>query len=156
MRRTGVASGSAQILTRYFDHCRWFQLPRTNPANDRSSRAAYRADHENGDRTGCAQIMNASIKMILLTAAFLSPWSALAVEITEFEGGAHGFPALLDSNGKKLADGDFSQWIEHERLHITIIYNFNAGQRIEERAAFQQKPELIQEQWSWREIKEGQ
>ena len=100
--------------------------------------------------------MNASIKMILLTAAFLSPWSALAVEITEFEGGAHGFPALLDANGKKLADGDFSQWIEDERLHITIIYNFDAGQRIEERAAFRQKPELIQEQWSWREIKEGQ
>ncbi len=61
-----------------------------------------------------------------------------------------------DSNGKKLADGDFSQWIENETLRIRIVYRFKPGQRIEENAAFRQEPELIQEEWSWREIREGQ
>jgi hypothetical protein len=100
--------------------------------------------------------MNATIKMVPFAATILWCLSALGVEVTEFEGGAHGFPALLDSNGKKLADGDFSQWIEDERLRIRIIYRFKSGQRIEENALFRQKPELIQEDWSWREIKDGQ
>jgi hypothetical protein len=100
--------------------------------------------------------MKATIKIVLFTATILSCLPAIGVEVTEFQGGAHGFPALLDSNGKKLADGDFSQWIEDERLHIKIVYRFNRGQRIEENAVFRQKPELIQEEWSWLEIKEGQ
>ena len=100
--------------------------------------------------------MNATKKIVLFAATILWCLSALGVEVTEFQGGAHGFPALLSADGKKLADGDFSQWIEDERLHIRIIYRFKSGQRIEENAVFRQKPELIQEQWSWREIKDGQ
>ncbi|HCP90577.1 MAG TPA: hypothetical protein DIT76_00785, partial [Spartobacteria bacterium] len=88
--------------------------------------------------------------------AFLWPLSAPAVEVTEFEATAHGFPALLDSNGKKLADGEFAQWIDDGRLHITITYRFERGDRTEEKAVFRQKPELIQEEWSWRELKGGQ
>src|SRR5438477_10087859 len=99
--------------------------------------------------------MNATRKIVAFAATILWCLSALGVEATEFEGGAHGFPALLDANGKKLADGDFSQWLEDERLHIRIIYRFKPGQRIEENAIFRQKPELIQDEWSWREIKEG-
>jgi hypothetical protein len=93
---------------------------------------------------------------VLFVMAFLSPLSAPAVEVTEFEAGTHGFPALLDSNGKKLADGDFAQWIDDGRLHITITYKFERGDRTEEKAVFRQKPELIQEEWSWRELKGGQ
>lgn len=87
---------------------------------------------------------------------FFCALSALAVEVTEVVGGVHGFPALFDSNGKKLADGDFSQWIEDDRLHITITYRFDRGHRIEEKAVLRQKPELIQEEWSWREFQGGE
>jgi len=100
--------------------------------------------------------MNITTKILLLTPALVFPLYVVAVEVTEFEGGAHGFPALLDSSGQKLADGDFSQWLEGERLHIRIIYKFKPGERIEERAEFRQKPELIQEKWSWREFKQVQ
>jgi len=93
---------------------------------------------------------------LLFVMALLSPFSAPAVEVTEFEGTAHGFPALLDSNGKKLADGEFAQWIDDERLHITLTYRFERGDRTEEKAVFRQKPELIQDEWSWRELKGGQ
>jgi hypothetical protein len=99
--------------------------------------------------------MNIFTELLLVTTMVLCLPSIRAVEVTELQGGAHGFPALLDSNGKKLADGDFSQWLEGERLRIRIIYRFKPGQRIEEDAAFRQKPELIQDEWSWREIKEG-
>jgi|CZKQ01.1.fsa_nt_gi hypothetical protein len=100
--------------------------------------------------------MNTNTKLLLLILALLSSLPVLAIEVTEFEGGAHAFPALLDLAGKKLADGDFSQWIEDDRLHIRIIYKFGHRQRIEENAVFRQKPELIQDEWSWRELREGQ
>src|ERR1700682_5517173 len=93
---------------------------------------------------------------LFFVMALLSPLSAPAVEVTEFEATAHGFPALLDSNGKKLADGEFAQWIDDERLHITITYRFERGDRTEEKAVFRQKPQLIQEEWVWRDLKGGQ
>src|ERR1700726_1517855 len=93
---------------------------------------------------------------VLFIMAFLWPLSAPAVEVTEFEATAHAFPALLDSNGKKLADGEFVQLIDDGRLHITITYRFERGDRTEEKAVFRQKPELIEEEWSWRELKGGQ
>jgi hypothetical protein len=99
--------------------------------------------------------MNITTRILLLATTLLFPLRIVAVEVTALQGGAHGFPAVLDSEGKKLADGDFSQWLEEERLHIRIIYRFKSGQRIEEEAVFRQKPELIQDQWSWRQIKEG-
>ena len=95
-------------------------------------------------------------KLLPLILTLLSSLPLWAVEVSEFEGGAHAFPALMDSSGKKLADGDFSQWIEEGRLHIRIIYKFGHGRRIEEKEVFQQKPELIQDEWSWRELRDGQ
>jgi hypothetical protein len=90
-----------------------------------------------------------------ILAAVLFARLALAVEITEPQGIAHAYPALLDTNGKKLADGEFRQWIEDDRLRIKITYDFNDGQHFEENAVFRQKPELIQEKWSWKESKNG-
>src|SRR6266704_6652677 len=78
---------------------------------------------------------------------------AAAVEITEPAGAAHGYPALCDINGKKLADGEFRQWMENDRLHIVITYKFSAGEVYEEHSQFRQQPELIQEKWSWKELK---
>ncbi|HEV8619049.1 MAG TPA: hypothetical protein VGQ70_06090 [Candidatus Udaeobacter sp.] len=88
-------------------------------------------------------------------AAVLFPRLAPAVELTESQGAAHAYPALLDTSGKKLADGEFRQWIEDDRLRVEIDYEFNDGQHFEENAVLRQKPELIQEKWSWKESKNG-
>ena len=80
----------------------------------------------------------------------------IAGPVPDLEGAVHGFPELLDLQGKKLADGEFTQWIEDDRLHVTIIYNHGDGHRVEERSVFQQSPRLIQESWSWSEFDNGQ
>jgi hypothetical protein len=97
--------------------------------------------------------MIATILSILATLLFaqLVP----AVELTEPQGAAHAYPAVLDLNGNKLADGEFKQWIEDDRLHVEIGYEFDDGKQFEESARFRQKPELIQEKWSWKESKDG-
>jgi hypothetical protein len=95
----------------------------------------------------------ATVLGILATLLFarLTP----ALELTESHGAAHAYPALLDTNGKKLADGEFKQWVEDDRLRVEIEYEFDNGQHFEENAVFRQKPELIQEKWSWKESKNG-
>jgi hypothetical protein len=90
-----------------------------------------------------------------IIAAVLFARLALAVELTELQGAAHAYPALLDTNGKKLADGEFRQWIEDDRLRVEIDYEFDDGQHFEENAVLRQEPELIQEKWSWKESKNG-
>lgn len=79
---------------------------------------------------------------------------ATAVEWAQFEGTAHGFPVLRSSDGRRLADGDFAQWSENGRLHVRILY-LSKGRRIEEKAVFRQRPELIQDEWSLRELRDG-
>src|SRR6188768_4155657 len=70
------------------------------------------------------------------------------------EGVAHGFPALRNLSGETLADGEFTQWIDGDRLHIRIRYDFAPGRWIEERSVIQQEPALVQERWSWEEIRD--
>jgi hypothetical protein len=96
------------------------------------------------------------IGLAALLSALVFVHSLFAVELTEPEGAAHGYPAWLDINGKKLADGEFRQWIEDKRLHIAITYEFKDGRRFEEKSLLRQEPELIQEQWSWKELNEDQ
>src|SRR6266567_4551191 len=93
--------------------------------------------------------------LALLIAALFSTPVALPVELTEPEAAAHAYPALLDLSGKKLANGEFMQWIQDDWLHVTISYKFSDGQRFEEKAVFKQKPELLQEEWSWKELENG-
>jgi hypothetical protein len=69
---------------------------------------------------------------------------------------ARGFPALRDLEGRTLADGDFAQWVEDERLHVRIRYAFQDGRRVEERAAFRHTPTATQESWSWTEDRDEQ
>ena len=95
-----------------------------------------------------------AIALLIAAAGFLS-MPAVAVEVTEPAGAAHGYPSLCDLNGKKLADGEFRQWIENKLLHVVITYKFPSGQLFEERAQFRQQPELTQETWSWRELSNG-
>jgi hypothetical protein len=78
-----------------------------------------------------------------------------AVEFTQLEGAARGYPVLRDASGKKLADGHFAQWTAGPRLHVQIVYQFGGGHRIEERTVLRQRPELVQEQWSWEERRNG-
>lgn len=72
--------------------------------------------------------------------------SAFAIELEQFTGAAHAYLAMLDLEGKKLANGEFTQQIEDGLLQIRITYDLTKGGRIEEKAAFQQRPELIQKQ----------
>jgi len=78
-----------------------------------------------------------------------------AIEVTQPAGAAHGYPGLCDLNGKKLADSEFRQWVENNRLHVIITHRFSAGEVYEERAQFRQRSELIQENWSWKESAHG-
>ena len=78
-----------------------------------------------------------------------------ALKVTEPAAASHGYPGLCDINGKKLADGEFRQWMENDRLHVVITYKFSAGEVYEEHSQFRQESELIQEKWSWKESKHG-
>jgi hypothetical protein len=101
--------------------------------------------------------MKSSVPKTLGAAVIaLALWvvSASAVEWTALEGTARGFPVLRDLTGKKLADGDFEQWIEGSQLHVRIRYEFG-GRDVEETAVFRQMPELIQDAWSMRELRKG-
>ncbi len=75
--------------------------------------------------------------------------------LPEIEGAVHGFPALYDQPGLKLADGEFLQWPEDDRLHITNTYEFDAGRRIVESMVVRVQPRVIQESWSWTETANG-
>ena len=81
--------------------------------------------------------------------------SVLAIEVTQPAGAAHGYPGLYDINGKKLANSEFRQWLENNRLHVVITHRFSAEEVYEEHAQFRQQPELIQDKWSWKESKHG-
>src|SRR5213596_3252147 len=96
--------------------------------------------------------------LVSLFSILSAGWIAapvLALKVTEPAAASHGYPGLCDINGKKLADGEFRQWIENNRLHIVITYKFSAGEVYEEHSQFRQDAELIQEKWSWKELKHG-
>jgi hypothetical protein len=76
--------------------------------------------------------------------------------LADLEGALHGYPAVFNLQGKKLADGEFVQWLENQRLHVKITYDFGSGHTIEEEAVFRQEPEFIQDEWAWRELRNGQ
>src|SRR5436305_2522814 len=90
----------------------------------------------------------------ILSAAWIAA-PVLALKVTEPAAASHGYPRLCDINGKKLADGEFRQWVENNRLHVVITYKFSAGEVYEEYSQFRQESELIQEKWSWKESKRG-
>src|SRR6201984_3872403 len=94
-----------------------------------------------------------TVLSILAAATVAAP--VFALKVTEPAAASHGYPGLCDMNGKKLADGEFRQWVENNRLHVVITYKFSAGQVYEEHAQFRQQGELIQEKWSWKESKYG-
>src|SRR5881392_2182650 len=95
------------------------------------------------------------VTVFSILAAGMIAAPVFAIEVTEPAAASHGYPGLCDINGKKLADGEFRQWVENNRLHVVITYKFSAGEVYEEHSQFRQEPELIQEKWSWKESKHG-
>ncbi len=75
--------------------------------------------------------------------------------LPDLEPSLHAFPAVLGLDGKRLADGDCSQWVEGGFLHAVITYDFGPHHRIQEKAVFRQEPKLTQQEWSWREWRDG-
>lgn len=92
---------------------------------------------------------------VLTWVAVICASQAFAVEVTEPAAAEHGYPGLCDVAGTKRADGEFRQWIEDGKLHVVITYKFPDGRYWEENTLLRQKPELIQEKWSWKELKNG-
>lgn len=88
-----------------------------------------------------------------------SPSAASEVGIVpvqrDLEGTAHGFPVMRDRSGKRLADGEFTQWLEGDRLHLRIRYDFAPDRWVEETSVIRQEPQLVQESWSWMEVRGG-
>jgi hypothetical protein len=101
------------------------------------------------------KLMKKLARVLSIFATGFLPTSIFSLEVTESAGAAHGYPGLCDINGKKIADGEFRQWVENKRLHVIITYKFPDGELYEEQAQFRQQPELIQEKWSWKESKDG-
>src|SRR5438874_8005860 len=95
------------------------------------------------------------VSLFSIFAAGIIGGPVLALKVTEPAAASHGYPGLCGINGKKLADGEFRQWVENNRLHVVITYKFSAGEVYEEHSQFRQEPELIQEKWSWKESKHG-
>jgi hypothetical protein len=91
--------------------------------------------------------------LILVAAMIAAP--VFAVKGTAPAAASHGYPGLCDIKGKKLANGEFRQWVEDNRLHVVITYKFSDGEVYEEHSQFRQGSELIQEKWSWKESKHG-
>jgi hypothetical protein len=97
-------------------------------------------------------------KLAALFSIFVAGWltlSASAIEVTELAGAAHGYPGLCEANGRKIADGEFRQWVEDHHLYVVITYRLPHEQFFEEKARFRQDGELRQEQWSWKELMHG-
>jgi hypothetical protein len=72
------------------------------------------------------------------------------------EGIARGYPALRDLKGETLANGEFSQWTEGDRLHVRVRYDFSRDRWTEEQSVLLQEPTLVHERWSWLEMRAGQ
>jgi hypothetical protein len=80
----------------------------------------------------------------------------VAPERMGLEGTARGFPGLRDLKGETLAQGAFSQWIEGDRLHVRVRYDFSPVRWTEEKSVILQEPTLVHELWSWVEMRDGQ
>ena len=78
-----------------------------------------------------------------------------AIELTQPGGVLHGYPAMLELNGKQLGRGEFTQEMQGKLLHIEISYDLTNGHRIVEKASIQQQPEVMQKEWSWQEYNGG-
>ena len=93
-----------------------------------------------------------SVSLITLVLVLVLAPPTSAIEWTSFEAGAHGYPEMRDITGRRMANGDFTQWIANDRLHVRIAYAFDGGRQVVEEVVFRQHPELAQESWSFTDL----
>jgi hypothetical protein len=86
------------------------------------------------------------VKALLVCFALVA-----AIEPRWQEGALRGFPVLRDTEGREIAQGILTQWIEGTDLHVAARYQFRDGRTVEERTVLAQKPSLAQLRWSWEE-----
>ena len=78
-----------------------------------------------------------------------------AIQGNQIETALRAYPVLRDAAGRKIADGNFAQWVENDGLHVQTTYTGD-GRKMEETAVLRQRPELSQQRWQWRESLRGQ
>ena len=86
-------------------------------------------------------------------AAFGPP---IEIPASEREGSAHGFPQLRALDGRVLADGEFTQSVDGDRVHARIVFRSGQGSYTEETTVIRQAPNVVQERWAWREVRDGE
>lgn len=72
------------------------------------------------------------------------------------DGTARGFPEMRSLDGKTIAKGEFAQSADGTVLRMRVRYEFGPDRSTEEEATIRQAPALVQETWSWREIRGGE
>ena len=91
----------------------------------------------------------------VLGMAVLTVAPMRAIEWTHYETAVRGYPVMRDASGRRIADGNFVQWIEKDGLHVQITYTSGDGKSMEETIVLRQRPELTQDSWRWREMDHG-
>lgn len=79
---------------------------------------------------------------------------ARAIEWNHFETAVRGYPVMRDASGRRIADGNFVQWIGKDGLHVQISYTGDRKTMVET-VVLDQRPELSQRAWGWRETENG-
>lgn len=79
----------------------------------------------------------------------------LAIPSRVHEGDAQAFTGVTDAQGRTVADGRYSQWVEGNLLRVEARSDFPDGRSIVERATLRLHPQLEQQSWDWTEKKAG-
>jgi hypothetical protein len=95
-------------------------------------------------------------RFVVLAMTIISAATTLrAIHGNQIETVLRASPVLRDAAGRKIADGNFAQWVENDGLHVQITYAGD-GRKMEETAVLRQRPELSQQRWQWRESLRGE
>ncbi len=81
----------------------------------------------------------------------LASLPAAALETRWIEGTLRGFPVVRDAEGRVIGEGTLTQFIEDGKLHAQGVFDFRDGRRVQEETVLEQRPQLRQLFWSWKE-----
>lgn len=95
-------------------------------------------------------MQNVSMALVALLTWVTLCGPAQAVQTPWTEGSLHGFPTMMDAQGKAIGNGDLSQKILPDGiLQTDSVYTMSDGTVIHEVSTYRQKPELAQLTWDW-------
>ena len=77
-------------------------------------------------------------------------------ERRDVDGTARGYPEMRSLKGETIGKGEFSQWLEGDRLHVRARYDMSPTRWTEERSVMLQEPVLVHERWSFVEMRNGE